>query len=84
MSLIRSYLTPIGKLAYDLEGKTDPSLDAQYCTLRSEAAGPISVDVDAAKHAPILCVGVTVYSIAMRRLKSYTRHSDRHSRTRVA
>lgn len=58
-----------------------PSLDAQYCTLRSEA---ISVDVDAAKHAPILCVGVTVYSIAMRRLKSYTRHSDRHSRTRVA
>jgi D-arabinose 1-dehydrogenase-like Zn-dependent alcohol dehydrogenase len=43
-------------------------IDAEYCTLRSEAAVPIPKDVDAAKYAPILCAGVTVFN-SMRRMQ---------------
>jgi len=35
---------------------------AEYVTLRSEAAVPIPEDVDAAKYAPLLCAGVTVFN----------------------
>ena len=46
--------------------KLNGTTDAQYCKLRSEAAIPIPTNVDAAKYAPILCAGVTVFN-AMRR-----------------
>lgn len=36
--------------------------DAEYCILRSEAAVRIPTDVDAAKYAPMLCAGVTVFN----------------------
>ena len=45
--------------------ESDPLLDGEYCILRSEAAVPIPTHVDAAKYAPILCAGVTVFN-AMR------------------
>jgi D-arabinose 1-dehydrogenase-like Zn-dependent alcohol dehydrogenase len=49
--------------------RSDPyDLDAQYCRLRSESAVPIPDHVDAAKYAPILCAGVTVFN-AMRRMQ---------------
>ncbi|OTA99731.1 hypothetical protein M426DRAFT_67245 [Hypoxylon sp. CI-4A] len=35
---------------------------AEYCLVRSEAAVPIPPDVDAAKYAPLLCAGVTVFN----------------------
>jgi len=35
---------------------------AEYCTLRAEAAVPVPEDVDAAKYAPILCAGVTMFN----------------------
>lgn len=44
------------------------AVDAQYCKLRSEAAVPIPESVDAAKYAPILCAGVTVFN-SMRRMQ---------------
>jgi D-arabinose 1-dehydrogenase-like Zn-dependent alcohol dehydrogenase len=37
-------------------------IDAEYCTLRSEAAVRIPNHVDAAKYAPILCAGVAVFN----------------------
>lgn len=40
--------------------KYDP--DAEYCILRSEAAIRIPEHVNAAKYAPILCAGVTVFN----------------------
>lgn len=36
--------------------------DAEYCMLRSEAAVRVPSHVDAAKYAPILCAGVTVFN----------------------
>ncbi len=36
--------------------------DAEYCMLRSEAAVRVPSYVDAAKYAPILCAGVTVFN----------------------
>lgn len=41
--------------------------DAQYALVRAEAAVPIPEDVDAAKYAPLLCAGVTVFN-SMRRM----------------
>lgn len=38
------------------------SIDAEYCTLRAEAAVQVPTHVDAAKYAPILCAGVTVFN----------------------
>ncbi|KUJ15924.1 putative alcohol dehydrogenase [Mollisia scopiformis] len=40
---------------------------AEYCTLRFEAAVRVPSHVDAAKYAPILCAGVTVFN-AMRNM----------------
>lgn len=51
----------------DPEEEIDLLLDAQYCTLRSEAGVPIPSHVDATQYAPILCAGVTVYN-SMRRM----------------
>lgn len=42
-------------------------LDAEYCILRAEAGVRIPSHVDAAKYAPILCAGVTVFN-SMRRM----------------
>ena len=36
--------------------------DAEYCTLRAEAAVRIPKDMDAAQAAPLLCAGVTVFN----------------------
>ncbi|ROV93945.1 hypothetical protein VSDG_06270 [Cytospora chrysosperma] len=36
--------------------------DAEYAVIRSEAASRIPENVDAAKYAPILCAGVTVFN----------------------
>ena len=36
--------------------------DAEYCTLRSEAAVRIPADADPASYAPLLCAGVTVFN----------------------
>lgn len=36
--------------------------DAEYCVLRTEAAVRIPSHIDAAKYAPILCAGVTVFN----------------------
>ena len=41
--------------------------DAEYCKLRSEAAVHVPAHVDAAKYAPILCAGVTVFN-ALRKM----------------
>ena len=41
--------------------------DAEYCKLRTEAAVRIPAHVDAAKYAPILCAGMTVFN-SMRRM----------------
>ncbi|KAK2752090.1 hypothetical protein FQN55_007978 [Onygenales sp. PD_40] len=41
--------------------------DAEYCTLRAEAAVRVPDHVDAAKYAPMLCAGVTVFN-SMRRM----------------
>ncbi|KAH8678357.1 dehydrogenase [Xylariales sp. PMI_506] len=35
---------------------------AEYCPIRAEAAVPIPENVDAAKYAPILCAGVTIFN----------------------
>jgi D-arabinose 1-dehydrogenase-like Zn-dependent alcohol dehydrogenase len=37
-------------------------IDAEYCKLRCEAAVHIHSHVDAAKYAPILCAGLTVFN----------------------
>lgn len=37
-------------------------VDAEYCTLRSEAAVRIPKDADPAEYAPLLCAGVTVFN----------------------
>lgn len=42
-------------------------IDAEYCKLRTEAAVHVPSHVDAAKYAPILCAGVTVFN-AIRRM----------------
>lgn len=42
--------------------------DAEYCTIRSEAAVRIPPDVDAATYAPMLCAGVTVFN-SMRQMQ---------------
>lgn len=44
------------------------NLDAEYCLLRAEAAVRVPDHVDAAKYAPILCAGVTVFN-SMRHMK---------------
>lgn len=36
--------------------------DAEYCTLRSEAAVSVPPDVDPAAYCPLLCAGVTVFN----------------------
>ncbi len=42
-------------------------IDAEFCKLRTEAAVRVPAHVDAAKYAPILCAGVTVFN-SMRRM----------------
>jgi D-arabinose 1-dehydrogenase-like Zn-dependent alcohol dehydrogenase len=37
-------------------------LDAQYCTLRQEAAVPLPSNMDLFEIAPLLCAGVTVFN----------------------
>jgi D-arabinose 1-dehydrogenase-like Zn-dependent alcohol dehydrogenase len=37
-------------------------IDAEYCTLRTEAAVRIPEDADPAEYAPLLCAGVTVFN----------------------
>lgn len=37
-------------------------VDAEYCTLRTEAAVRIPKDADPAAYAPLLCAGVTVFN----------------------
>lgn len=41
--------------------------DAEYVLIRSEAAVQVPDDIDAAKYAPVLCAGVTVFN-SMRRM----------------
>lgn len=41
---------------------TKLTIDAEYCKLRAEAAVHVPSHVDAAKYAPILCAGVTVFN----------------------
>ena len=36
--------------------------DAEYCTLRQEAAVPLPENMDKAEMAPLLCAGVTVFN----------------------
>ena len=43
-------------------------IDAEYCKLRTEAAVRVPAHVDAARYAPILCAGVTVFN-SMRNMK---------------
>lgn len=45
----------------------DSREDGEYCLVRSEAAVHIPTSLSAAKYAPILCAGVTVYN-SMRRM----------------
>lgn len=40
----------------------DTNVDAEYCTLRAEAGVRIPKHVDAAKYAPILCAGMTMFN----------------------
>lgn len=42
-------------------------IDAEYCILRAEAGVRIPTHVEAAKYAPVLCAGVTVFN-SMRRM----------------
>ena len=37
-------------------------LDAEYCTIRTEAAVSIPKEIDPAEAAPLLCAGVTVFN----------------------
>lgn len=46
----------------EINGVTRDGGYAEYVTLRSEAAVPIPDDIDAAKFAPLLCAGVTVFN----------------------
>jgi len=41
---------------------TNAMLDAEYCTLRSEAAVRIPSDIDPVSAAPLLCAGVTLFN----------------------
>ncbi|CAL5869906.1 uncharacterized protein PFLUO_LOCUS4139 [Penicillium psychrofluorescens] len=50
-----------------INGVTKSGGYAQYCILRAEAGVCIPEHVDAAKYAPILCAGVTVFN-SMRRM----------------
>lgn len=43
-------------------------IDAEYCTLRTEAVVSVPKDADPAEVCPLLCAGVTVFN-GMRRLK---------------
>lgn len=45
---------------------TNLQVDAEYCTLHSEAGVTIPAHVDAAQYAPILCAGVTVFNSVRR------------------
>ncbi|ROW05640.1 hypothetical protein VSDG_00690 [Cytospora chrysosperma] len=45
-----------------INGETKPGGYAEFALLRSEAAAKIPEHVDAAKYAPILCAGVTVFN----------------------
>ncbi|KAL9626956.1 MAG: hypothetical protein Q9204_006914 [Flavoplaca sp. TL-2023a] len=45
-----------------VNGETKGGGYAEYCMLRSEAAVQVPSHVDAAKYAPILCAGVTVFN----------------------
>lgn len=47
-------------LPWHVEVLTAP--DAEYCTLRSEAAVSVPADVDPAAYCPLLCAGVTVFN----------------------
>lgn len=38
------------------------ALDAEYCTLRTEAAVRVPAEADPAEYAPLLCAGVTVFN----------------------
>ena len=39
-----------------------PSLDSEYCTLRTEATVRIAHDIEPADYAPLLCAGVTTFN----------------------
>ncbi|KAK4463906.1 alcohol dehydrogenase [Cladorrhinum samala] len=45
-----------------INGETKPGGYAEYVIIRSEAAAPVPDSVDAAKYAPILCAGMTVFN----------------------
>lgn len=45
-----------------VNGETKDGGYAEYCKLRAEAAVHVPSHVDAAKYAPILCAGVTVFN----------------------
>lgn len=45
-----------------INGETKPGGYAEYVILRSEAGVPVPESVDAAKYAPILCAGMTVFN----------------------
>ncbi|KAF4627916.1 hypothetical protein G7Y89_g10238 [Cudoniella acicularis] len=45
-----------------VNGETRPGGYAEYCKLRTEAAIRVPAHVDAAKYAPILCAGMTVFN----------------------
>ncbi|EAS32549.3 alcohol dehydrogenase [Coccidioides immitis RS] len=45
-----------------INGETRSGGYAEYCTLRAEAAVRVPDHIDAAKYAPILCAGVTVFN----------------------
>ena len=51
-----------------MKGFAHCTSDAEYCTLREEAAVHIPSHADAASYAPLLCAGVTVFN-SMRRLQ---------------
>ncbi|KAH9890330.1 GroES-like protein [Xylariomycetidae sp. FL2044] len=45
-----------------INGETKNGGYAEYCLLRSEATVPVPEHVDAAKYAPILCAGTTLFN----------------------
>lgn len=61
-----AFLTPTAAIPF-LPRKLIYRIDAEYCKLHAEAAIHVPSHVDAAKYAPILCAGVTVFN-AMRHM----------------
>lgn len=55
------YVLPLSRQEPRPRLRTRPT-DAEYCKLRTEAAVRVPSQIDAAKYAPILCAGVTVFN----------------------